>query len=78
MSRHIFLLFLLIITQSCGELQQVVNQLPQGEQSIGTFEIGNALREALDKGIDKQVGKLTQTDGFFKNELVRHFIRRCT
>ena len=29
------------------------------------------LRQALDLGIDKQVSKLTQTDGFFKNELVK-------
>ena len=33
--------------------------------------IGNGLREALDFGIDKQVTKLTGTDGFYKNELVK-------
>ncbi|MCM4153192.1 DUF4197 domain-containing protein [Arenibacter sp. N53] len=54
----------------CSELQQVVNQLPQGG-TIGNDEIANGLREALSMGIDKQVTKLTQTDGFFKNELVR-------
>ena len=60
----IFLLF------SCAELQQVVNQLPQAE-TIGEAEIGSGLRQALDFGIQKQVSKLTQKDGFFKNELVK-------
>ncbi|NMH86530.1 DUF4197 domain-containing protein [Flavivirga algicola] len=55
---------------ACAELQQVVNQLPQGG-GIGNAEIASGLRQALDFGIDKQVTKLTQTDGFFKNELVK-------
>ncbi|WP_149275137.1 DUF4197 domain-containing protein [Pareuzebyella sediminis] len=56
---------------SCGELQQVVNQLPQGGSEIGSTQIAAALREALDKGIDEQVSKLTKEDGFFKNEMVK-------
>ena len=52
----------------CSELQQVVNQLPQG---MGNTEIANGLKEALTVGIEKQVRKLTKPDGFFKNELVR-------
>lgn len=66
-------LLLLIIFQflGCGELQQVVNQLPQGSTGIGNAEIANGLREALQMGISKQVNKLTQTDGFYKNELVK-------
>ncbi|MRI02072.1 DUF4197 family protein [Kriegella sp. EG-1] len=54
---------------SCGELQQVINQLPQ--ESLGNTEIASGLKQALDFGIDKQVSKLTKTDGFFKNELVK-------
>lgn len=54
----------------CGELHQVVNQLPQGG-GLGNAEIASGLREALDKGISKQVSSLTKTDGFFKNELVK-------
>lgn len=54
----------------CAELQQVVNQLPQGE-ALGNDQIANGLRQALDLGIEKQVQKLTQEDGFFKNELVK-------
>lgn len=33
--------------------------------------IASGLREALDLGIDKQVTKLTQKDGFYKNSLVK-------
>jgi hypothetical protein len=56
---------------SCNELQQVVNQLPSETTGLGNEEIGNGLRAALDKGITKQVSRLTKTDGFFKNDLVK-------
>jgi len=66
-------LLLVISLVSCHELQQVINTLPQQTGSIGLSnnQIGMGLREALDKGIDKQVSKLTATDGFFKNQLVK-------
>ena len=70
MVKKIIYSFIFLSLISCNELQQVVNQLPQGESGIGTAQIAAGLREALDKGIDKQVSKLTQEDGFFKNELV--------
>jgi hypothetical protein len=54
----------------CSELQQVVNQLPQGG-ALGNDQIASGLREALNMGIEKQVSKLTLKDGFFKNELVK-------
>ncbi|MDC1276528.1 DUF4197 domain-containing protein [Algibacter sp.] len=67
-----FLAFLLIFNlSSCAELQQVVNQLPQGGGVLGNTEIASGLRQALDFGIDKQVTKLTQKDGFFQNDLVK-------
>ena len=70
LKKYSSILFLLIFT-SCAELQQVVNQLPQGTPGLGNTEISSGLRQALDFGIDKQVTKLTQKDGFFKNELVK-------
>ncbi|WP_299254675.1 DUF4197 domain-containing protein [uncultured Lacinutrix sp.] len=67
-----FIALLLVLNLSaCAELQQVVSQLPQGTGAISQLDIGNGLREALDLGIDKQVSKLTSTDGFFKNDLVK-------
>jgi len=68
--KRFFALFLLLNLTACAELQQVVNQLPQGGVLSNT-DIAAGLREALDTGIDKQVSKLTLKDGFYKNELVK-------
>lgn len=68
--KKIFALIIILNFTACAELQQVVNQLPQSG-GISELDIANGLREALDLGIDKQVSTLTQTDGFFKNELVK-------
>ena len=70
MIKKILTIVLIFNLIACAELQQVVNQFPQGG-SIGNDQIASGLRQALDFGIDKQVTKLTQTDGFFKNELVK-------
>ena len=56
---------------SCAEMQQVLDQLPQGTGVLSQAEIGNGLKEALNNGVTKQVSKLTATDGFFKNETVK-------
>ncbi|WP_157207816.1 DUF4197 domain-containing protein [Mariniflexile maritimum] len=67
-----FLAFLLFFSlTACAELQQVVNQLPQGGGVLNNTDIAAGLRQALDFGIAKQVSKLTQTDGFYKNNLVK-------
>ena len=71
MKRTFLLIVIILQLSSCGELQQVVNQLPQSTQNIGNDEIASGLRQALDLGIEKQVSKLTQTDGFYKNDLVK-------
>ncbi|MUH37870.1 DUF4197 domain-containing protein [Zobellia amurskyensis] len=69
--KKIIILFLALSLTSCHELQQVVNQLPQGEAALGNDQIAAGLRQALDKGIQSQVSKLTQEDGFLKNEAVK-------
>ena len=71
MIKRIIVLFLIINVSACAELQQVVNQLPQGGGVLNNTDIASGLRQALDIGIDKQVSKLTQKDGFFRNELVK-------
>lgn len=68
--KKISLIFLCITTISCAELQQVVSTLPNGQGGT-TVDIAGGLRQALDMGIDKQVSKLTQQDGFYKNSLVK-------
>lgn len=59
---------------ACAEMQQVLNQLPDtlGNNAIPSQQdIGMGLKAALDKGINYQVTKLTQKNGFFGNEAVR-------
>ena len=70
MFRKLSIFLLVFPLVSCAQLQQVVKNLPQVQQTP-TVDIASGLREALTTGIDKQVSKLTQKDGFFKNELVR-------
>ncbi|MCB0473326.1 MAG: DUF4197 domain-containing protein [Flavobacteriaceae bacterium] len=64
------LTILFVLFNSCADLQQVVNQLP-GNTGLTNEEIASGLREALDKGIEKQVSKLSMENGFFKNDLVK-------
>ncbi|MEB8329760.1 DUF4197 domain-containing protein [Flavobacteriaceae bacterium KMM 6897] len=71
MMKKVLLIVCVLQLVSCAELQQVVDQFPQGTYGIGNEEIANGLREALDMGIEKQVSKLTKEDGFYKNELVK-------
>lgn len=66
--KKIFLVISIFTLVSCAELQQVVNNLPT---QMDSATIASGLREALDKGIDKQVTKLTKTDGFYKNQMVK-------
>ncbi len=68
--KKIIAVLVLFSLSSCAELQQVVNSLPT-EGGIDNATIGSGLKQALDFGIDKQVTKLTATDGFYKNDLVK-------
>ncbi len=70
MKKSVLSFMILIILSSCAELQQVVDQLPQGGV-ISQAEIASGLRQALNLGIEKQVTKLTMEDGFYKNSLVK-------
>lgn len=54
---------------SCAELQTIAENYPQ--TGLSNAEIASGLRQALDMGIEKQVTKLTEDNGFYKNELVR-------
>ena len=65
----IILFIPLFFLNSCSELQQVVNQLPQNPVTDADIILG--LKQALNIGIEKQVSKLTMEDGFYKNELVK-------
>ncbi len=68
--KKVFLILVIFQFIGCAELQQVVNQLPQGGV-LSNEQIANGLKEALNQGIKKQVSKLTLKDGYYKNELVK-------
>jgi hypothetical protein len=67
--KKIIILIFAFSFSSCVEMQQVLNQFPN-TQGLGV-DISGGLKEALNNGISKQVTKLTATDGFYKNELVK-------
>lgn len=69
--KKIFLFALLPFFLGCGQLQQIADSLPQDGGYISNTEVAAGLRQALNLGIDKQVTKLTEEGGFFRNELVR-------
>ncbi|MBY8961185.1 DUF4197 family protein [Flavobacterium sp. D11R37] len=70
--KKVFALLLAVsfLLSGCAELQQVASQLPNAGV-LSNADIAAGLKEALDKGIDQQVTRLTQTDGFYKNQLVK-------
>lgn len=73
--KKILLLFLLLPTLTMAQdwqdlLNQVKDKLNQVNTS-GSVDIAAGLKEALNNGITKQVIKLTATDGFYKNEMVK-------
>ncbi len=72
MNKVKFLFIILISLQlaSCAELQQVMEQLPQ-QDGLGNEQIAAGLKEALKKGIDKEVTKLMAPDGFYNDQLVK-------
>lgn len=65
--------FTLTSLPSCTGLQEVANQIGQVSAggAISQQQIASALKEALQQGVDKQVVKLSKTNGFFGNSLVK-------
>ncbi len=66
--KKLSLILSILLFSSCAELQEIASQYPAG---VSEQEIAGGLRQALDNGIDKQVTKLTEENGFYSNELVR-------
>ena len=52
-------------------LNKVKEEITKVTSSTGNVDIAGGLKEALQNGVSKQVTKLTATDGFYKNELVK-------
>ncbi len=71
MKKFFLLLIMAPLLTGCAELQQIADSLPQEGTGVTNTEVAAGLRQALNFGIEKQVTKLAQEDGFFSNELVR-------
>lgn len=72
MYKKLLIILLSSLLMSCSELSSYVKELSQNESSALTqADIANGLKQALNQGVDEQVSKLTEKDGFYKNELVR-------
>ncbi len=71
MKRKFILFALLWSLVSCGELQQIANQFPQSANGLGNADIGEALRQALNEGIERQVTSLMKEGGFYNQPDVR-------
>lgn len=79
--KKLILAFSLTLLSGCAELTEIAKQIPDGtfnslpsslnSASLTNTDIAAGLREALDQGIEKQVSKLTQENGFYKNDLVK-------
>lgn len=73
------LLLLLIPAFSFAQLDGLLNKAKDAvsqntsSQSTAGLDIASGLKQALDQGIEKQVTKLTATDGFYKNQAVKIF-----
>jgi hypothetical protein len=80
MKTKLFLLLLIpfISLSQSKSIKKVKGKIPTKKtiasvvpKTVNATDIANGLKEALNKGIDKQVSKLTAVDGFYKNELVK-------
>ena len=74
--KKMVLLLLLIPSLGMAQWQDIIKKASDqltntGATSTSGIDIAAGLKEALNKGITKQVTKLTATDGFYKNEMVK-------
>lgn len=73
--KKFLILLILFPVISNAQLKNILKQSSETATGLlnkkGTVDISAGLKEALNKGITEQVSKLTQVDGFYKNELVK-------
>lgn len=71
--KKIVLVLSVITLTSCMELLHVLEEVSKNPQTevLSNLDIANGLKEALNKGVEKEVSKLTQTDGFLGNAAVQ-------
>jgi hypothetical protein len=68
--KNYFLIILLFGATSCAELMQVVSTT-MGDQPLTNTEIIAGLKQALAIGTDSTVARVSKTDGYFRDELIK-------
>ena len=70
-SIQIYGIIILFIASACSSAD--INKILQaaGQGGLTEQEVGSGLKEALIQGISKGADQASQTDGFFKNDLIR-------
>ncbi|MFK5878926.1 MAG: DUF4197 domain-containing protein [Flavobacteriaceae bacterium] len=78
MKKQLLLLIMVLVQLSANaQFSKFLKQITGDEPTkidmgdLTNIDIGNGLKEALDKGITEQVLKLAVKDGFYKNDLVK-------
>ena len=69
--KKLTLITIVLITISCSELQTIADQALEEQTQVSNAQIRKGLKQALQKGIDHQVSKLTEENGFYKNDQVK-------
>lgn len=73
--KKIIVLFLLVPFMGQAQLKDILKKASDQAAVLAKnntgLDIATGLKEALNKGVTEQVSKLTKTDGFYKNEVVR-------
>jgi hypothetical protein len=73
--KKLLLVILMMPFASQAQFKDLVKKANQtisaAKSNNSTLDISAGLKEALQKGVDEQVVKLTATDGFFRNEAVK-------
>lgn len=71
--KKLLIIITVITLSSCMELMHVLNEVSKNQQPavLSDLDIANGLKEALNKGVDKEVSKLTATNGFLGNSMVQ-------
>jgi hypothetical protein len=70
-SIQIYSIIILLFSSACSSAD--INKILQaaGQGGLTEQEVGSGLKEALIQGISKGADQASQTDGFFKNDLIR-------
>ncbi|MFC2087484.1 DUF4197 domain-containing protein [Bacteroidota bacterium] len=67
----LFLLLAVFLFISCDELSGLLGEEENGTEKITTAEVIDALKKALDVGVDESVSITSAVNGYFKDEIIK-------